>query len=331
MNLKRQLKKIFSVIGWCLLGGSGLALLIAAINSKNSSLCQGLEVEINSGSKALFLNKKDVASMLENEGLQDMQNRKVTSFNLLKMEGVLRKNNWVKDVQLYFDNNQVLKISIRERQPVARIFTVAGKTYLIDSNGVQLALPQRTVFRLAVFTGYPGDKFGLHRDSALDRQIMDLAGFLNRDPFWSVQIQEVDIHDSKTFTMTPLIGNQSIEFGDGSDYENKFHRLHVFYKEVITQTGFEKYTSIKLAFANQVIATRKQGIISRADSIQARKNVMEMIRLAQKMEADTGQVREVKPLERNTLTEQNLRGYDLPEEDENKTETNNKHQKQQQN
>ncbi len=109
--------------------------------------------------------------------------------------------------------------------------------------------------------------------------------------------------------MTPLIGNQVIEFGDGNDYENKFHRLFVFYKTVMTQTGFEKYTGINLAYSNQVIATRKEGIISRADSIQARKNVMEMIRMAQKMETDTGIIREVKPLERNTMTEQNLRGY----------------------
>ena len=54
-----------------------------------------------------------------------------------------------------------------------------------------------------------------------------------------------------------------------------------------------------------------------------------MIRMAQKMETDTAKIREVKPLERNTLTEQNLRSYDLPEENDNQTETDNKHQKQQ--
>jgi hypothetical protein len=56
---------------------------------------------------------------------------------------------------------------------------------------------------------------------------------------------------------------------------------------------------------------------------------MEMIRLAQKMETDTVKIREMKPLEKNTVSEQNLRSYDLPEENDNKTETGNKHQKQQ--
>jgi cell division protein FtsQ len=329
MNIKSPLKKIFTVLLWCLLGGSVLAILIAAINAKNSSLCQGLEVEINGGGKAQFMNKKDLLSILENEGLKDLLNKKMASLDLLKMEVFLKKNKWIRDAQLYFDNNQKLKICIQERQPVARIFTVSGNSYLIDSGGVQMAIPERSVFRLPVFTGYPGEKFGLKRDSALDRQIRDLAVFLNKDPFWSNQIQEVNISASKTFLMTPLIGNQQILFGDGSDYENKFHRLFIFYKQVISQTGFEKYTGFNLAYVNQVIAIRKQGLISRADSIQARKNVLEMIRMAQKMETDTAKIREIKPLEKNTITEQNLRSYDLPAENENKNDTGNKLQKQQ--
>jgi hypothetical protein len=302
---------------------------VAAINSKNSGFCRGLEVQINDGGKAWFLNKRDVVSMLENEGLKNLNTRKMASIDLLKMETILRRNNWIKEVQIYFDNNQKLKVRIQERQPVARLFTISGNSCLIDSNGIQMALPERNVFRLPVFTGYPAEKFGSRRDSALNRQVMDLVIFLNQDPFWSCQIQEVNISGAKTFRMTPLIGNQLIEFGDGSDYENKFHRLYVFYKKVISQTGFEKYSSINLAFANQVIATRKQGFITRTDSIQARKNVMEMIRLAQKMESDTAKIREMKPLEKNTVTEQNLRSFDLPEETDNKTETGNKHQKQQ--
>ncbi len=329
MNVKKPIKKFFTVLLWCLVGGAGLALLVAAINSKNSSGCRGLEVEINDGGNAAFLNKKDLMAMLENYGLKNWQNKKTASFNLLQMESVLRKNSWIRDVQIYFDNNDRLKIRIQERQPAARLFTISGNSFLIDSSGVQMPLSEKNVFRLPVFTGYTSEKFGLGKDSALNRQIRDLAIFLTQDAFWSCQIQEVHINASKNFLMTPLIGSQQIDLGDGTDFENKFHRLFIFYKEVIAKTGFEKYVYINLAFANQVIATRKQGFISKADSIQARKNVMDMIRKAQKMDEDTTIIREVKPLERNTLTEQNLRSYDLPAESVDQTGTGNKHQKQQ--
>lgn len=325
MNIKSPLKKFFTVAVWCLLGGTGLALLIAAINSKNSSLCQGMDVEINDGGKAMFLNKKDIVLMLDSNGLKDLRNKKTSSFDLLKMERMLRRNNWIKDVQLYFDNNQILKVRIQERQPAARLFTVSGNSFFIDSSGSQLSLAERNVFRLPVFTGYPSEKFGLRRDSVLCRQIRNMTIFLNQDTFWTNQTQEINITPSKTFLLTPLIGNQVIEFGDGNNCEEKFHKLLVFYKTVITQTGFEKYNTINLAYGDQVIATRRQGTVSRVDSIQARKNVMEMIRMAQKMEADTSRLRAVKPLEKNTVSEQNLQSYDLPDENEVHAKPNNKH------
>ena len=53
MNIKSPLKNFLLVLhSGCLLGGAGLALLVAAINTKNSSLCNGVEVEINGRKKA---------------------------------------------------------------------------------------------------------------------------------------------------------------------------------------------------------------------------------------------------------------------------------------
>ena len=111
--------------------------------------------------------------MLENNGLKNWHNKKTASFNLLQMESVLRKNSWIRDVQIYFDNNDILKIRVQERQPAARVFTISGNSFLIDSSGVQMPLSEKNVFRLPVFTGYPSEKFGLGKDSALNRQIRD--------------------------------------------------------------------------------------------------------------------------------------------------------------
>jgi cell division protein FtsQ len=329
MNLKEPLKKMLTVIVWCLLGGSALGLLIAAINHKNASTCSGLVVEINNGSKANFLDKKEVSQILEAGGLSQIRNKKVSSIDLQKLENLLRKNSWIRDVQLYFDNNQILKVRIQEREAAARIFTISGNSYLIDSNGTQLPIAPHNVFRLPVFTGYPEEKFGLHKDSALDHQIKDLAIFLDTDPFWSNQIQEVNILPAKNFRMIPLIGNQVIEFGDGTNYEDKFQRLFIFYRQVLVKTGFSKYASIKLAYDGQIVATKIAGTMSRSDSIQALKNVLEMIRMAQKIQTDTAKIREIKPLEKNNITEQNLKSYDLPDEKETQSETNLKHLKQQ--
>ena len=314
MNIRTPFKKIFSVVLWCALGGAVLALLIAAINKKNSSLCKGMDIQINTEGKEMFLDKNQVIVQLEKEGLKDLQGKRVQSFDLQKLENALRRNAWIKDAQLYFDNNQVLKVQITQSQPAARIFTVSGGSYYMDSSGKQLPLVSRIPLKLPVFTGYPSEKMGLRNDSALDHQIKTLSFFLNQDPFWSNAIEQVNITASKTFEMISLIGNQVIEFGDGNDYEKKFRRLFIFYKSVMAKSGFEKYARIKVEYAGQVIGTRRGGPISKTDSLQALRNVMEMIRMARKMEADTTKIREVKPLEKNPITEQDLKSYDFPEE-----------------
>jgi len=316
MNWKGPIKKLMTILIWCGAGGAVLAILIAAINAKSSSSCSGLEVEINGDEKARILSKEDVFLMLESIGLKNVQGRKMNSIDLLKTETVLKRNAWIKEAQLYFDNNQVLKVRIREREPFARLFTTGGNSFLIDSSGIMMGIPEKTAFRLPVFTGYPSEKFGLRKDSVLGRQIRDLAGFINGNSFWAAQIQEIAIGPSGSFRMIPLIGDQTIEFGDGSNYADKFRRLMVFYREVLVHTGFEKYTGLNVAYSGQVIATKKGGAISRADSLQALKNVMDMIRAAHRMETDTGRIRETRPLEKNTVTEQTLQGYDLPGENE---------------
>jgi cell division protein FtsQ len=314
MDIRGPLKKILAVALWCILGGGALALLVAAINKKNGSVCKGVEVQINADGKEVFVSKREVLRILEKEGIKDMDEKRMKNFNLQKLEDALRKNAWIKDAQLYFDNNQVLRVRITEREPVARIFMVSGGSFYMDSSGKQLPLAGTVALRLPVFTGYPSDKMGSRADSELDRQVKDLGLFLKRDSFWNQAIEQVNITPSKTFEMTPLIGDQVIEFGDGNNYVDKFHRLMIFYKKVMAVTGFEKYTRIKVQYAGQIIGTRRGGPVSRTDSLQALRNVMDMIRMARKTEMDTATVRDVKPLEKNVITEQNLNSYDFPED-----------------
>jgi cell division protein FtsQ len=71
------------------------------------------------------------------------------------------------------------------------------------------------------------------------------------------QISQIDITPSKEFEMVPTVGNHLIEFGDGDDYEAKFKRLFVFYKQVLAKTGMEKYEIIKVQYDKQVIGVKK--------------------------------------------------------------------------
>ena len=295
MSITGNIRKILFVTLWCVVGAGALVLLIAAINSRNNKSCKGYKIEITGASGLIFIDKKEVINILADSN-EKITGKPIASFNLSQMETEVEKNPWIKKAQVFFDNNEILRVNITEREPVARIFTAGGSSFYIDSSGVSLPLSDRLAVKIPVFTSYPYEKIKTHgADSILLLQIKKLSWHILKDSFWMAQIAQVDITPAKTFEMTPVIGNHVIEFGDGNDYERKFNRLFIFYKEVLSKTGFDKYSRINVAYKGQVIGTRKGSGITKSDSLQAIKNIQQLIKSARQMQADTARQQHTKP------------------------------------
>jgi cell division protein FtsQ len=318
MAVKINIRKIVSVTIWGMVGAGVLVLLVAAVRYRNNNTCKGYRIEIarasgaGSSDAAMFIDKKGISDLLNSAGAGHGQDRPIQSFDLRRLEAALEKNVWIKKAQLFFDNNGILRVNVFEREPAARIFTSEGNSFYIDSTGVQLPLQDKVQAHLPVFTGYPAPKIRLQgRDSGLTAGMLQLSNFIRQDSFWSAQVAQVDITADKTFELEPEIGRHRVSFGDGSDIRQKFHRLFVFYKEVLSRTGFDKYSRIDVSYAGQVIGIKKGSEQSRYDSIQGMNNIRQLILSAQQLQQDTIRQKNVKPLERNTMTEQNLTNYDL--------------------
>jgi cell division protein FtsQ len=311
MSIKDNIRKILFVTLWCVAGAGMMVLLVAAIKKRGSKTCKGLRVEIKSASQHFFIDKNDVVKMLSDSSACKPDGKSVSSFNLMGMKEKLKKNAWVKEAEVFFDNNDVLRISITEREPDARIFTVGGNSFYIDSSGAQLPLSDKLSVRLPVFTGFPSEKVKLTgADEKLMKQIKKIDSYILKDSFWSAQIAQIDITSNRTFELIPVVGNHIIEFGDGNDCEKKFHRLFIFYKEVLSKTGFDKYARVDVQYDGEVIGTKKAGMMKKSDSLQAAKNVALLIRSAQQLQADTVKQKNMKPLENNNV-DKNFRSGDV--------------------
>ena len=316
MSFRENIRKILFIAAWFVLGGIVIVLLVAAINRKNSRTSKSCRVEINDGKSTLYLDQQTIINMLTNNGTDKLIGKTIASFNLKKMEETLKKNSWVKDAQLFFDNTDALRIKITERIPVARIITATGGSYYMDSSCVALPMPDHNLGRLPLFTGFPYDKLRIHGpDSSLVQDMRKLSLFILENPFWLADIEQISINPNRTFDIVPALGNHKIIFGNAADCEEKFHRLLLFYKESAAKTSFDRYSKIDLRFAGQVIGTRRGSDISRFDSLQAIRNIQQLIRSSQEIKVDTAKMQNVKPLEHNTITEQSLNSYDLITDD----------------
>lgn len=285
---------------WFAIAGTGIVLLQAAVRSQNVKKCRGVEIDISGVSNNFFIDDKDVLSIIKNFVGGDPTGKTLQSFNLRDIENNLEKDVWIKNAELFFDNNDVLQVSVDEREPAARIFSGDGATFYIDSSLKVLPLSDKFSARLPVFTGFPHSNAVMKAaDSNLLRSVLIISNQLQADSFLMAMVEQVDITPQRNFEMIPKIGNQTIVFGDATDAEEKFKKLKLFYKQVITTAGWNRYSVINLQYKNQVVAKIKGAEDKSADSLRTLQIMQLIAERAAKQAADSIQTF-VQDSEKNT-------------------------------
>jgi cell division protein FtsQ len=286
MNAKTTIRRVLFVALWVCIGGGMFTLLLAAITKKKKGLCSDYVIVLKGTSGNYFLDKKDVQQLLMKTTKSSIKGQPVALFDLSQLEKTLENNAWINDAELYFDNKDVLHVKITEKEPVARIFTSAGSSFYIDSAGEKMPLSDKLSARVPVFTGFTATKILSAKDSLLLHQVRGMAGFISNDPFWMAQVAQIDITEERTFEMTPVVGNHTVKLGSGENIDKKFNRLMVFYKQVLSKTGFDKYKIIDVQYKGQVVASKQAGDV-KVDGEQLRRNVEKLLRQSIEAENDT--------------------------------------------
>ena len=286
MNTKQTIRKILLTVFWLSISGGLLTLLIAANNNKKKGICRDYRISIKGTHENFFVDKNDVLKLAGAVSGGKIKDEPVSSLNLRRMEELLEDNLWIKDAELWFDNKDVLHISVTEREPVARIFTTDGNSFYIDSTDLQMPLSDKLSAKVPVFTSFPGRKILSGKDSLLLHVVKNMALYILGDSFWMSQVAQVDITPEKNFEMIPVVGNHIVKLGDGENIDKKFSRLFVFYKEVLSKTGFDKYSTVDVEYTGQVIGTKKGTGKMLIDSAQLRLNVEKLLKQIQQVQND---------------------------------------------
>ena len=286
---KINIKKFLFTLLWCAVAVAGIVLLQAAVHSQNVKKCKGVEIDIRGVNNNFFIDKADVLTTIKNFTGGNPVGRSMGSFNLRAIENNLEKDVWIKNAELFFDNNDVLQVSVDEREPAARLFSADGNTFYIDSSLKILPLSEKFSARLPVFTGFPHSSNLAMKaaDSSLLRDVLLISEKLQADSFLMAMIDQVDITPQRNFEMLPKIGNQVIVFGDATDADEKFNKLKLFYKKVITTTGWSRYSMISLQYKNQVVAKIKGAEDKSSDSLRTLQIMQMIAERAERQAADS--------------------------------------------
>lgn len=261
MASKISIRKIFAFTFWSVLSGAVIAVLVSAIEFKNEKKCKSIDYSILRTTEGMeFVNKTDIQKQLTLVS-DEIIGKEYQDFNIRQMEYSVERIPWVNKADLYFDNDDILHVNVTERDAVARIFTVSGASFYIDSGLHRMPLNDHFTPRLPVITGFPDARYPVKTDTLLLQQALDIVKYLRGNAFWMSQIEQIDITAEGEFRMVPKVGDHSIIFGEGIDIEKKFSKLKQFYTSVLSKVGWNKYEAINLAYNGQIVAVKKGMVV----------------------------------------------------------------------
>ncbi len=242
---------------WSIAGAALIVLFVVAWKAKEEKKYNSIQIElVGENTAALFMDEKEILQIIHEQGVKEGQ--AIGKLNLNTLEKHLHTIRWVKNVELFLDNTQVLQVKIEQRIPIARIFTASGNSFYIDNEGLQLPLKQLTVLRLPVFTNFPTDQENLSKpDSLLLNDILHFTKAVQNDSFFIAQTAQVNIAVNGDFELVPTVGDHIVLIGSVENIEDKLNRLYTFYKKVWVQSGLNAYQVIDCRFDNQIVALKK--------------------------------------------------------------------------
>ncbi len=252
---------------WITAGIATIVLLGAAMRTKNHKTCIEIEIKIKGDVQHTFVDEVGIKEIMNSNG--ELLGKEIGGVDLKALEEKVEKNPWIRNAEMFFDNKQVLNVTIEEREPIARIFTNVGSSFYVDTSGMKLPLSDKISARVVAFTGCPELKEKMATtDSAIMKDVLKIADYIMADSFWMAATAQININEQGKFELIPVIGNHMVELGCAEDIEKKLNRLYSFYHQVFAKGG-DKYEKLNVEFEGQVVATKRGFVKPLVDSNKA--------------------------------------------------------------
>jgi cell division protein FtsQ len=260
--------KILLIITVVLVLG-GLIWLIAAVRSAHGqTLCKEVSIKIQYNGADVFITEKQIITLAETNGKLEQQ--PIDKIDIAALKQCIEKHPYASHVDIKSSIDGVLKITVTQREPIARIFNQDGESYYIDREGVLLPVITGTASRVITASGFIAQKYtdaGRFRLSDNKKDSVELASnplfkiykmtlYIENKPFLNALVEQIYINDKNEIEIIPKAGDQIIQFGDIDRMDEKFSYLKSFYLSAMNNGGWEKYATICLKYKNQVVCSK---------------------------------------------------------------------------
>jgi len=257
---RAEIQLLLKRLGWVALVLFAAAVVISAMERKDASLAQEVHIEIQpfAGGHVL-ITEKDIMLSIDRSFGHQIVGLPLASINVERMERVLEEEPFILDADVYINATDEVFIEIAQRKPVLRIMDNNGLNYYLDEAGVRMPLSKHFTARVLVATGdiAPHVVDFREREKHSLKDVFVLASLLRGDSFLEPMIEQIYVNKRSEMTLIPKIGDQKIRFGTIEGAEDKLERLRIFYEEALPYEGWQKYRSISLEYAGQIVCEKR--------------------------------------------------------------------------
>lgn len=249
LNIRREIKVAVSLLA--------ISFLIAFSERKQGgSVCKDIVVELDNLHENHFLDEADVMKLVEGSG-QKIKGIGIDRIDLKTIEKKIKYDKHILDAELFGDLKGNLIVNVELRRPIARIVQSDAPDAYIAEDGVVMPVSEKYTSRVILISGTFVKKFLEDEDLTKSEegiQLKQMIEFINEDDFWKAQIAQLDINANGKITIYPQVTGQRVEFGRAENFEIKFKKLMIFYKEILPQRGWTRYERVNLEYEGQIIA-----------------------------------------------------------------------------
>ena len=255
-------RRILTYTGWTLLLGVLISYFYFAevLQRKNrdKEICRSITVTLLDSARNRFVTAEEVKKIITDFS-GEIIGKKNRDIDIRNIEELLNQRSAIREAQVSLSRAGDMRIDITQRRPVLRIETENGGFY-IDETAYIFPWVETFTSYVPVVTGHiPLIINAGHRGRALEdetswvEKILEFGKFVEDNPFWSAQIEQIYIDNNGDILLSPRTGSQKIIFGDLNDIREKFRKLYAFYKDVVPEMGWDKYGTVNLKYKNQIV------------------------------------------------------------------------------
>jgi len=267
--MKPTLKYIFISFFTVLVLGYFVFALWYFPQQTKEDVCKSLEISIVDKASTLLISEKDVAQILEQADLNPV-GKTIKYISTETIEKELHRNPMIKMAECFKSPSGTLKIKITQRRPKFRV--VGFGSYYVDAD-------RKTMPVSANYAAYVPVVSGRITVSMATGRMFDFISFLENNPFWNAQIEQIHIREDLKIELVTRVGDAIIVLGKLDNFESKLKKLNKLYSHGFNTIGWNKYKTIDLQYKDQVVCTKVgaqpthkiTAVVEKKDSIIAQK------------------------------------------------------------